>query len=73
MYVRRWIITDIWYLAKVFRFYPEDLSWGSDSMRSMFEKDYCIIRVKDISHRDLKQEKHLRDRRDAKSSTDSVH
>lgn len=75
-YQRRWrrgIVNDILYLAKVIGFYPGDLRWGSDPIRSMFEKDYCISSVKDKSDRDLKPEEHLIDRRDAKSSIDSAH
>lgn len=51
------------YFAKVIGFYPGDLRWGSDPIRSMFEKDYCISSVKDKSDRDLKPEEHLIDRR----------
>lgn len=75
-YQRRWrrgIVNDILYLAKVIGFYPGDLRWGSDPIRNMFEKDYCISSVKDKSDRDLKPEEHLIDRRDAKSSIDSAH
>lgn len=61
------------YLAKVIAFYPGDLRWGSDPIRSMFEKDYYMSSMKDRSDRDLKQEEHLIDRRDAKSSIGSAH
>lgn len=70
---RKGIVNNILDLAKVIGFYPGDLRWGSDPIRSMFEKDYCIGSMKDRSDRDLKQEEHLIDRRDAKSSIDSAH
>lgn len=62
------LLITFWILLKLLDFYPGDLRWGSDPIRSMFEKDYCIGSVKDRSDRDLKQEEHLIDRRDAKSS-----
>lgn len=67
-YERRWreqIINDIFYLAKVIEFYPGDFRWRSDPTRSMFEKDSCINSMKDRSDRDLKQDEHLIDKRDA--------